>query len=97
MALQLNIAQSGNAPAHPQAYAKAGNIRVWKDDGQKGAAQFRAEFAVDTFADKQLRDSRRVPLSHKLYKTVIDPVKLIYDQVYAFLKTLPDFAGATDV
>lgn len=73
---------------YPQAYARAYSIRAFAQESY---------ILVTWYADEAARFANADPVKAYEYSTsTASLVGDIYPAAYAFLKTLPDFAGATD-
>lgn len=87
MALQRSI--TVNDVEYPEAYSRVLMVR---------AEKARAYIFVNTYADLAAREREDQPIKQE--EPVTDLALLtgeLYPQAYAYLKTLPDFAGAVDV
>ena len=73
---------------YPQAYSR---ITSWRGDGLD------VYLYVCTYKDLEARMREDFPILAIEYKTTLQQVQgAFYDNAYAYLKTLPDFVGATD-
>jgi hypothetical protein len=100
MALQLNLTSDKTAVgvACPAAYARIVQLQFDTKTGK-------VDVAVDIHADKASRDAGKSPVSGGVYSGVVgkdmpnldDSIPGVRSALYAYLKTLPDFAGAVDV
>ena len=101
MALQLNIQDTSFGITAPTAYAKITNFNY---DMQSGSVQVGVAFYLSAAA----RRANKTPINHKSFSGMMGyaPGQVDLDTelpvgfrttIYTWLKTLPDFVGATDV
>ncbi len=95
MALQISLAEevSGIGQDVPAAYVR---IVLYTHDIKSDAVSFAVEFHIN----QQARNRNRGPIKGAAY--LVNGVDLagtgsIRNQLYTWLKTLPEFAGALDV
>jgi hypothetical protein len=89
MALQLQIQNTEVGAAFDAAYAKIVHFEGHNDGSGI------VHFVVDFYADQAARDSNLRRVSRAFYDSPV-PDGHITQSLYAYLKTLPEFAGAVD-
>lgn len=93
MALVFALTETNVGVAAPQAYAK---IVAFRSNYLQG----NSEVAVDIFFDAAARTAGKSPVDGGVYVVPADagiPADPTRADLYAWLKTLPKFAGAVDV
>lgn len=98
MALQLNLADTNVGVPAPEAYARIVSLNF-------DVRMNLVHVAVDIYFDQAMREAGKSPVSGGVYTGTVgvdmpsldDTIPGVRAALYAWLKTLPAFAGATDV
>lgn len=86
MALQFNYENDFGLTVS-SAYAKVEDLRVSNETVQ---------FTLKIFGNEQARLDDKQPLAYRSIEKPLENFSVSYQELYNYLKTLPEFAGATD-
>lgn len=88
MALQFNFDNIYGADVS-SAYAKIEDVRITPE-------QY-VTFTVKVYVSEQARTDNKQPIAHLSFNKSACNFSVSFEELYAYLKTLPEFNGAQDV
>ena len=82
------------------AYTRINQVRTSQGLDSDGITKIiNAEIIASTYSDQTARNNNEAPMETQRLNTTMDKVSTdnFYSQSYTYLKTLPEWTGATDV